>query len=171
MIGGLVGSSQYSASVSNSYSRCNVSGGLYEIGGLVGGMFYSSTVTNSYSTGTVTGPNFYLGGLIGRNYSSPAATNSFWDVQTSGMLEQCRRYWKNHSRDENSNNIYKCRMGFYGRLGNEYFENDGYPFLGWQDFLPQAYAPSKGDGTIGNPYQIANLGNLYWIAVENTRLE
>ncbi len=48
-------------------------------------------------------------------------------------------------------------------------DNDGYPFLGWQDFSPQPYPPSEGDGTLGNPYRIANLGNLYWIAVDNSR--
>jgi hypothetical protein len=31
-----------------------------------------------------------------------------------------------------------------------------------------AIAPAVGDGTEGNPYQIANLQNLYWIAASNT---
>jgi len=32
-----------------------------------------------------------------------------------------------------------------------------------------ATAPDSGDGTSGNPYHIATLENLYWIAVDNTR--
>ncbi len=32
-----------------------------------------------------------------------------------------------------------------------------------------AIAPSVGDGTSGNPYQIASLENLYWIAESSTR--
>ena len=166
MIGGLVGSNQYSASVSNSYSRCSVTGGLYEIGGLVGGLFYSSTVSNSYSTGTVTGPNFYLGGLIGRNYSSPAASNSFWDVQTSGMLVSAGGTGKTTAEMKTQTTFTNAGWDFTAIWGMNTYENDGYPYLGWQDFAPQSYTPSKGDGTIGNPYQIANLGNLYWIAVE-----
>ena len=30
-------------------------------------------------------------------------------------------------------------------------------------------APSAGDGTSGNPYQISSLGNLYWIAADTNR--
>lgn len=32
-----------------------------------------------------------------------------------------------------------------------------------------AVAPASGSGTAGSPYQIASLGNLYWIAVDATR--
>jgi hypothetical protein len=32
-----------------------------------------------------------------------------------------------------------------------------------------ATAPSSGDGSAGNPYQIASLENLYWIAANSTR--
>jgi hypothetical protein len=34
---------------------------------------------------------------------------------------------------------------------------------------PVAISPSAGDGTSGNPYQIATLNNLYWIAASSTR--
>ncbi|MCF7803431.1 MAG: T9SS type A sorting domain-containing protein [Candidatus Marinimicrobia bacterium] len=35
---------------------------------------------------------------------------------------------------------------------------------GWSVSYPTATAPATGDGSSGNPYQIANLENLYWIA-------
>lgn len=169
MIGGLVGSSQYSATVTNSYSRSAVSGGLYEIGGLVGGMFYSASVSNCFSTGTVTGPNFYLGGLIGRNYSSPVASNSFWDTGTSGLTSSAGGTGKTTVEMKTQATFTNAGWDFTNVWGINADENDGYPNLMWQNFSPQAYAPSKGNGTIGDPYQIANLGNLYWIASDATR--
>ncbi|MBW6515131.1 MAG: hypothetical protein K0B81_00765 [Candidatus Cloacimonetes bacterium] len=44
--------------------------------------------------------------------------------------------------------------------------NDGYPYLEWQTFeiYPEAEAPTAGDGTPSNPYEISSLENLYWIA-------
>ncbi len=32
-----------------------------------------------------------------------------------------------------------------------------------------ATAPSSGDGTSGDPYQVATLDNLYWITQNNTQ--
>ncbi len=37
-------------------------------------------------------------------------------------------------------------------------------------FAQTAVAPSAGDGTSGNPYQIATWENLYWITQDNSRL-
>ncbi|MGE5804201.1 MAG: T9SS type A sorting domain-containing protein, partial [Ignavibacteria bacterium] len=109
------------------------------------------------------------GGLIGRNYSSPAASNSFWDVQTSGMSISAGGTGKTTAEMKTQTTFTDAGWDFTSLWQMTTSENDEYPFLGWQDFLPQAYAPSKGDGTAGNPYQIANLGNLYWIAVDNSR--
>jgi hypothetical protein len=36
-------------------------------------------------------------------------------------------------------------------------------------FSQTSVPPASGDGTVGNPYQIATLDNLYWIAESNTR--
>ncbi len=36
-------------------------------------------------------------------------------------------------------------------------------------FSQTAVAPDSGDGSSGNPYHIASLGNLYWIAANSTR--
>ncbi len=32
-----------------------------------------------------------------------------------------------------------------------------------------AVSPTTGDGTIGNPYQISTIGNLYWISENSSR--
>lgn len=38
-------------------------------------------------------------------------------------------------------------------------------------FAQTAIIPTAGDGTLTNPYQIANLGNLYWITQDDNRWE
>jgi len=60
-VGGLVGVSY--ATVSNSYSKANVTG-KDGVGGLVGRDLFSGTISNSYFTGSVTG-NSSVGGLVG----------------------------------------------------------------------------------------------------------
>src|SRR5690606_12903209 len=80
-VGGLVGSSNTSFSITNSYSTGNVNGDGF-IGGLVGRMDASSTVSNSYSMGNVSG-NDFVGGLVGRNLGT--VTDSYWNTETSGQ--------------------------------------------------------------------------------------
>ncbi len=36
-------------------------------------------------------------------------------------------------------------------------------------FSQTATAPASGDGSVGNPYQIASIENLRWIYEDNTR--
>ncbi|TWI62665.1 putative repeat protein (TIGR02543 family) [Desulfobotulus alkaliphilus] len=79
-VGGLVGCSFSSSSVTNSYVTGKVSGSYY-VGGLVGSN--SGTVNNSYATGAVTGTEMYVGGLVGLN-SSGYVTNSYATGAVSG---------------------------------------------------------------------------------------
>ncbi|PKI79784.1 hypothetical protein CP960_12710, partial [Malaciobacter halophilus] len=72
-VGGLVGTSSSSSSITNSYVTGSVSG-VRQVGGLIGNN-NSSTVENSYSTATVNGTGDYLGGLIG--YNAGAISNSY----------------------------------------------------------------------------------------------
>ncbi|MBB3062777.1 GLUG motif-containing protein [Microbulbifer rhizosphaerae] len=73
-VGGLVGQSSFSSSISNVYTTGNVSG-RRDTGGLVGRNF-ESDISNSYTTGSVTGTGTGLetgssiGGLVGSNKSS-----------------------------------------------------------------------------------------------------
>ncbi len=80
MVGGLVGSNDYSSS-DNSYATGNVSGDN-TVGGLVGDNQFSSSITNSYATGSVNGV-IYVGGLAGYNFQSSIA-NSYATGSVSG---------------------------------------------------------------------------------------
>jgi hypothetical protein len=161
-IGGLVGS-QYSSTISNCYAIGNIIGS-YMAGGLTGGNF-SSTINNCYSTGNVSGTS-YIGGLVG--FSDGTISNSFWDTTTSGQSSSAGGIGKTTAEMKTPS--------IFGNAGWSYYDwyigdgiNSGYPYLSWQNSTgtpipPKATAPSAGDGTIGNPYQIATLENLYWIA-------
>ena len=63
-VGGLTGLNSGGSTISNCYTTCNVSGGVY-VGGLAGDNI-QSTITNCYATGAVTGGNS-VGGLAGTN--------------------------------------------------------------------------------------------------------
>ena len=112
-VGGLAGGS--GGTVSNSYTKGNVTGGAWGIGGLVGSNW--GTVIDSYSASNVTGyvavgglvgDNFHSGGIwfsgsVSNSYSTGNVTgdhdvgglvgyrfrsrvsNSFWDTETSGQ--------------------------------------------------------------------------------------
>ncbi len=67
-VGGLAGYN-YEATVSNSHAICSVTGSSY-VGGLVGHNYPSSTISYSYATGSVTGSGEKTGGLAGCNKSS-----------------------------------------------------------------------------------------------------
>jgi len=74
-VGGLVGYNDNS-NVSNSYSTVTVSGSQ-NVGGLMGYNINNSTVSYSYSTGTVTGSNQIVGGLVGYNYDGSIITKCY----------------------------------------------------------------------------------------------
>ncbi len=167
-VGGLVGRNEYSP-VSNSYSTGSVIGNS-TIGGLMGLNDYSA-VNNCYSAGSVSGVSYSTGGLIGDN-SSSTVSNSFWDTQTSGCGTSdggtgiTTVYMKNPITFslvgwDDTGTIWKIDGSI----------NNGYPFLSWQNtggtpLQKTIIAPSASDGTSGNPYQIASLENLYWIAFQ-----
>jgi filamentous hemagglutinin family protein len=80
-VGGLVGYngyiSIYPASISNSWSSINVSGGS-NVGGLVGyndGPINAATIGGTYAIGTVTG-NANVGGMVGQNYINGSINNA-----------------------------------------------------------------------------------------------
>jgi hypothetical protein len=79
-VGGLVGTMDNHASISDSYStgRVDGKGSQADTGGLVGRSV--GHISNCYSTGRVDG-NIRAGGLIGVNWGP--VENCFWDVETS----------------------------------------------------------------------------------------
>jgi hypothetical protein len=161
--GGLVGN-QYASSINNCYATGNVNGSCYA-GGLVG-QNNLSAISNCYSIGSVAGISD-IGGLVGWN-NSLTISNCFWDTQTSGQPLSAWGTGKTTAE--------MTTPSTFGNAGWSYYDwyigdgiNSGYPYLSWQNSTgtpipPKATAPSAGDGTIGNPYQIATLENLYWIA-------
>ncbi|MCK4812431.1 MAG: LamG domain-containing protein, partial [Candidatus Marinimicrobia bacterium] len=82
-IGGLVGWSNTSSSISNSYSICNVNG-YSTVGGLVGGN-QNSAINRSYSCGSVSGGS-EVGGLAGYIYSSSNIANNYSSSSVNGSV-------------------------------------------------------------------------------------
>ena len=161
-IGGFAGyNSGWSTTVGDCYSTGNVIGNGY-VGGLVGYNYSSSTVSNCYSTGSVSG-NSYYGGLVGDN-SLATVSNSFWDTQTSGQSTSAGGTGKTTAEMKTKSTFTDAGWNFIGETingANNYWNidgsiNDGYPYL-------SVGYPASGDGTSGNPYQIATLDNLYWV--------
>jgi len=167
-VGGLVGKCNQYCEVENCYSTADVNGINDRIGGLVGYNYYS-TISNCYSKGSVSGGSS-VGGLVGDNTSS-TVTNSFWDTQTSGQSSSAAGTGKTTSEMKTQSIFTDAGWDFVNESANgnnDYWNidvdrNRGYPYLSWQTFS-EGTAPSSGDGSSGNPYQIAMLDNLLWIS-------
>ncbi|MBU4236715.1 MAG: DUF1566 domain-containing protein, partial [Proteobacteria bacterium] len=83
--GGLVGTSDSGASITDSLSTGDASG-VDNVGGLIGRQTADSSVSNSYATGHVIGTASNIGGLIGINYGG-AVTASYYNSETSGQSD------------------------------------------------------------------------------------
>ncbi|MDP6770694.1 MAG: fibronectin type III domain-containing protein, partial [Anaerolineales bacterium] len=160
-VGGLVGVSYSNGTdhplIENSYSRSNVTGSTYQsIGGLLGEHGYQGgTVTNSFSTGTVTsgssGDWDAVGGFSGTNTTTAntSINASFWDTESSGKSTGIGSgtttgvTGKTTSEMKTLSTFTDAGWDFIGEStngSNDYWtidgtNNDGYPYLSWQDFL------------------------------------
>ena len=145
-IGGLVGSAYgyYSTNctIINSYSTGNVCG-TDLIGGLIGSSCGDyAVVENCYSTGVVTceGTTGRVGGLI--SFLEGTVNNSFWDIDNSGQSSSVGGIGKTTSKMKIRSTFTDVGWDFMGETINgtdDYWginpeENDGYPFLEWQNF-------------------------------------
>jgi len=165
--GGLVGENNESL-ILNSYSLGKITG--QTSGGLVG-FNGSSLIMNCYFAGKVNGSS--VGGLIGAGSFTIDTMiyifNSYWDTDSTSMLTTKGGIGKTTAELKNpllfvnspwDSTIWYMDAGF----------NNGYPYLSWQNPggtpLPKGNVipPAVGDGTKANPYQIATLKNLYWLA-------
>jgi len=179
-VGGLVGS-QLGGAVVNCYSDGSVMG-ANGAGGLIGSIAtfsYLSTVYFCYSTRSVTGSGA-LGGLIGKRdddstlgFIFPLICNSYWDVETSGQSASAGGKGKTTAELQTpSLFVDACWNPSVWSLDSSV--NHGYPYLSWQNPggtpLPgtNVKAPTAGDGSQANPYRIATLENLYWLASDPT---
>ncbi len=82
-VGGLVGLSGGSSTVTNCYATGDVSVSSSDGGGLVGLSQSVNLISLSYSTGLVSGSSTNVGGLVGQNTGT--VTDCYWDTQTSGQ--------------------------------------------------------------------------------------
>jgi len=173
--GGLVGI--VSGNVQNCYSTGDVtrkSGSTpTDNGGFVGWSSGSHTISKCYSTGRViytnaTDPTDK--GFLGQ-YTSGTLTGNFWDTGTSLQATTAGTATGKTTLEMKTQSTFTdAGWDFLGEIVNgvnDYWNtssgrNDGYPFLTWQTLS----APS-GSGTIGDPYQIATLENLYWISASD----
>ena len=188
-VGGLCG--ENSGTISNSYSTGNVSDVDNNGGGFIG--YNSGTIINSFAMGTVNG-FVNVGGFVGYNSGgtiencfSTGSTNDngfagdnkgsiincFWDTETSGKLNSIGGTGKTTAEMKTKTTFTNAGWDFVGEATNgpddiwgiNGTNNLGYPFFAWQQY-PSQVQPS-GSGTVGDPYQITSLNNLYWIS-QNT---
>ena len=153
----------------NSYSLGTIKGKT--AGGLVA-FNGNYLIMNSYFSGKVNGSEA-AGGLIGTG-SFNADTmvhiyNSYWNKDSTSTLTN--EYGKGKTTMELKNPLLFSKSPWDSTIWFiDAGFNNGYPYLSWQNPggtpLPEGnvIAPAVGDGTKGNPYQIATLANLYWLA-------
>lgn len=84
--GGLIGTANQGATISNCYARTDVISSKRSCGGLIGSLGSADAVVDKcFSTGLVTSAALAAGGLIGFKNAAATVTNSFWDTQASGQ--------------------------------------------------------------------------------------
>ena len=146
--GGFVGNNHYGI-ISNCYTHVNVNaGGLTSVGGFAGQNKYTGIITNCYSTGMVVGGSS-TGGFSGKNEAT--ITNCFWDTETSGQTESNGGTGKASYEMKNRYTFINADWDFINETDNgtediwsaNCSENNGYPFLSWQNFENSCEAPGE----------------------------
>ena len=154
--------------VSNCYSTATV-----EASGTAGGIVGQNLgceVIDSYAAGRVNGA-VKAGGLIGDEIAGSFVVvyNSFWDLDSSGQSNSAGGKGKS-TLQMKSGSLYvdACWDSAVWAIDPDF--NGGYPYFSWQRSggtpLPGGHvsAPAFGDGSSSNPYQMATLENLNWLA-------
>jgi uncharacterized protein (TIGR02145 family) len=125
-VGGLVGWNGGGASIINSFAKGNVTG-VDEVGGLVG--HNDGSIEFTYSTGFIAG-NSNLGGLIGIN--TGLVSSSYWNTQTSGQSSS--NGGEGRSTDDmqypyDANTYVDWNFSSIWAEDIDHEVNDGYPYL------------------------------------------
>ncbi|MCF8266792.1 MAG: T9SS type A sorting domain-containing protein [Ignavibacteriales bacterium] len=167
-IGGFIG--QITAAVENCYSRGNVTlstGGSQLSVGAFAGYVNEGSLRYCYCDGDIN----YTGtsnptdrGFVGNN-SNGSYTANFFDSDESNQSTATGATAKSTTWMKTGENfIYTGWDPGSWRRDDDI--NDGYLYLYWQNIggtTIEIDGPTIGDGSTGNPYQIASLENLYWI--------
>ncbi len=133
-------------SISNSYSKANVSASDY-VGGFIG--INAGTITNSYSVGTISGSD--SGGFDG--FENGTTQNSFWDLENSLAENSSGSEIGNSTISMKDSSVFiNAGWDFNGLWKIDPLVNDGYPSFIYQGL--------NGKGTIDNPWQITNINEL-----------
>jgi len=146
--GGLVG--ENTGNIVESYAHGQVAGHEV-IGGLTG--FNSGNIIDSYAIGKVSGDKS-VGGLVGSAgeqgirrliIDQPKITNSFWNTETSGQKESAGGVGRTTEEISSFFLFSEAGWDFIGETvngtegiwGMNPDDNDGYPYLSWQEFTKQ----------------------------------
>ncbi len=170
-VGGLIGSAYSLGEFSDSYATGSVSG-TDNVGGLIGLIDFTD-VENSYSTGSVTGSS-NIGGLVGRNFGG-VLTSTYWDTQTSGQSNGIG----SDNNGQSPIGLTSSQMQFQSNFSGFDFSTNWGIVNGFSEPYLQIFAPDSvaghpiawfpaGEGTSGNPYQIATLDNLFILSQEES---
>ena len=174
-VGGLVGGNGWDGIIRNCFSQSSVSGNEY-VAGLIGITSWRTVVQNSYSTGAVSGSGSYgIKGFIGSKASDATVSNCFWDTETSGQSSSAGGSGRTTIQMQTMSTFTDAGWDFIEETTNgtnDYWgingaDNGLYPFLGWQGFANNMYAP-PGSGTEADPILVEHLGHLAWISYDNS---
>jgi hypothetical protein len=164
LVGGLVGLSN-SSKIINCFSHCSVQGNN-QVGGLLGWNSTSGLLKYAYSTGSVTGST-NTGGLVGTNAAS--VIMCLWNTETSGQATSAGGTGKTTAELKDMETFLNVGWNLIVLWKINSAMNEGYPHLQALPEAPIAVYPSSGNGSTANPYQIANINNLYWITQNTSR--
>ncbi len=171
-VGGLIGFAASVTEITDSYATGSVSG-TANAGGLIGNNL-GNPVNTSYANGSVSGSGT-MGGLIGSNSFGGTVTSSFWDTQTSGQASGI-------GFDDNSQSptgLTSAQMQYQSNFSGFDFATSWGIVNGFSEPYLQNFAPDSvagypiawfpaGEGTSGDPYQIATLDNLFILSQEES---
>ncbi|MDT0606832.1 T9SS type A sorting domain-containing protein [Croceitalea rosinachiae] len=149
--GGLVGRTT-GPSILDCYALGSVNGGG-DTGGLIG-FVESAPVQNCFSSGAVSGP--LAGGLVGVSLGSVA--DSFWDTETSGQDTSIEGIGKTTAEMQQQATFTNWDFSTVWKIDG--VNNNGYPYLQWQEFDPEVITDAVTQVTATSVTVNATLTNL-----------
>ncbi|MBU0472543.1 MAG: T9SS type A sorting domain-containing protein [Bacteroidetes bacterium] len=169
-IGSLLGGQIYNSYCFGSVTR-NSGSTLTDVGSFCG-LCVDGKIEKSYSVADV---NYQDAedpidkGFVGGESGSNTYTNNFFDSEVSNQNTATGATGKTTNQMQTKTTFSLAGWDFAITWDMNPAVNNGEPVLQWQGYGEGAVEPTLGDGTLGNPWQIENLQNLYWIAESSSR--